>query len=101
LSGKAVDLARMKEARQVPLTLKEKQAVVQELASRYRRSAKGEKGRILDETCRLLGYNRLTPHASCTGRRGPLVGQADAAPAAAENAPTKTKPSPRSDACGP
>ena len=42
----------------MPLTLKEKQAVMKELADRYRRSTKGEKGQILDEACRLLGYQR-------------------------------------------
>lgn len=42
----------------MPLTLKERQAVVKELAVHYRRAGKGDKGRILDEACQLLGYNR-------------------------------------------
>lgn len=40
------------------LTMKERKAVTNELASRYQSSAKRERGRLLDEFMQLTGYNR-------------------------------------------
>lgn len=48
----------LKGAGRVPLTLRERQAVVRELATRYRAAGKKEKGRILDQAEEVLGYNR-------------------------------------------
>ena len=48
----------LKGAGRVPLALRERQVVVRELAERYRGADKNEKGRILDQTEELLGYNR-------------------------------------------
>ena len=45
-------------------SMKEKQAVLRELAGRYRRSGKKERGIVLDEVVRLCGYSR-----SYAGRR--------------------------------
>ena len=42
----------------VPLPFKERQAVLKELAERYRKAPKGEKGRLLDEAQKLLRLNR-------------------------------------------
>ncbi len=42
----------------MPLTLRERQAVLREFALRYRRARKREKSALLDEAARLLGYNR-------------------------------------------
>ena len=51
------DLPRREEL-DVPLLFKERQAVLAELAQRYRRARKGEKTRLLDEATKLLGLNR-------------------------------------------
>lgn len=40
------------------LTLKEKRAVIREVAKRYKKVRKKEKGKILDEFVKLTGYNR-------------------------------------------
>lgn len=40
------------------LTMKERKAVTNELASRYQKATKGERGRLLDEFMQLTGYNR-------------------------------------------
>lgn len=40
------------------VNLRERQAVVRELAARYRAASKKEKGRIVDQAQELLGYNR-------------------------------------------
>jgi len=42
----------------VPLTLRERQSVVRELARKYLRAPRKEKGRILDQLAQLTGYNR-------------------------------------------
>lgn len=43
---------------EVPLTLRERQSVVKELARAYHRTSKKEKGRILDQLSQLTGFNR-------------------------------------------
>ncbi|MEW6676093.1 MAG: hypothetical protein AB1348_08885 [Nitrospirota bacterium] len=40
------------------LTMNEKKAVVREVAKRYRKASKKQKGQILDEFVALTGYNR-------------------------------------------
>ncbi len=40
------------------LRMKEKQSVAKEVARRYRRARKKDKGQILDEFIKLTGYNR-------------------------------------------
>ena len=40
------------------LTMRQRQAVVAEMVIRYKRAAKRERGVILDETVKLLRYNR-------------------------------------------
>ena len=40
------------------LTMHERKAVTNELASRYQKATKGERGRLLDEFMKLTGYNR-------------------------------------------
>jgi len=40
------------------LTMKEKQAVTKQLALKYKRARKKEKGKILDTVIELAGYNR-------------------------------------------
>ena len=40
------------------LTMSERKAVVRQMASRYRRASKKDKGRLLDELVALTGYNR-------------------------------------------
>lgn len=40
------------------LTMKEKQAVTKEIAGRYRKGGKKEKGKILNEFCEITGYAR-------------------------------------------
>ena len=42
----------------MPLAFKERQAVLRELAQRYGKARKSEKGALLDEATKLLGYNR-------------------------------------------
>ena len=40
------------------LSMRERQAITREMARRYRRAGKRERGLILDELCALTGYNR-------------------------------------------
>ena len=40
------------------LTMKEKQAVTKQLALKYKRARKKDKGKILDTVIELAGYNR-------------------------------------------
>lgn len=40
------------------LTMAERRSITREMARRYARAAKGERGRMLDELCALAGYNR-------------------------------------------
>lgn len=40
------------------LTMKERKAVVSEIAKRYKKASKKQKGIILDELIALTGYNR-------------------------------------------
>jgi hypothetical protein len=46
------------EAGKMPLTLRERQAVVQELRAKYKAASKGGKSEVLDQVTELLGYNR-------------------------------------------
>ena len=41
------------------MDLKTRQGIVRSLAKQYRRAAKKDKGRLLDEFIRLTGYNRV------------------------------------------
>jgi len=41
------------------LSMKERQRIIAETATRYREASKKEKGRILNELTALTGYNRL------------------------------------------
>jgi hypothetical protein len=68
--------------------MRERQAITKEMAQRYRRASKRERGRMLDELCALTGYNRSYAarllRAKARGRpaprkqkrrgRGPLYG---------------------------
>jgi len=45
--------------------------ITQEVAKRYRKASKKEKGRMLDEFCALTGYNRS--YAAWVLRKGPPV----------------------------
>jgi hypothetical protein len=72
----------------VALSIAERQAITKEMAQRYRRASKRERGRMLDELCALTGYNRSYAarllRAKARGRpprrkqkrrgRGPLYG---------------------------
>ena len=40
------------------LSMHERQAITREMAHRYRRAGKRERGLMLDELCALSGYNR-------------------------------------------
>lgn len=45
--------------------MKAKRAVLKELARRYRRATKREKGRVWEEFISLTGYNRFLPVGYC------------------------------------
>jgi hypothetical protein len=51
-------LNKIKEADEVGLTMRERQSVTREIAGRYQKARKKEKGRILDEFVRITGYSR-------------------------------------------
>lgn len=59
-----------------PMTRKR---ITQEVAKRYRKASKKEKGRMLDEFCALTGYNRS--YAATLLRKGPPKGKGKRAPA--------------------
>ena len=40
------------------LTMAERRSITREMAKRYAKASKGERGRMLDELCALAGYNR-------------------------------------------
>jgi hypothetical protein len=42
----------------VGLSMAERKAVTKQMARRYMRASKGEKGRMLDELCELTGWTR-------------------------------------------
>jgi len=42
----------------VALSMRERQAITKEMARRYKRASKRERGLMLDELCALAGYNR-------------------------------------------
>jgi len=52
--------------RPMGLTMKEKKAVSKEIAKRYKKARKREKGKILDEFTKLTNYSKC--HASCHRR---------------------------------
>ena len=51
-------IGSQKEALKMRLTMKEKQSVIAVMQERYRKARKKLKREILDECCRLTGYNR-------------------------------------------
>lgn len=59
MSRKPRHLRLLEAARDVPLSLRERQAVMDELRLRYRRTRKREKGEILTQLAQL--YSRLLP----------------------------------------
>ncbi len=48
------------------LTMRERHAIVRELALRFQQATKKERGRMLDEFVQLTGYTVVTP-PSCSG----------------------------------
>ena len=57
--------------RKLRLDLMTRKRITQEVAKRYRKASKKEKGRMLDEFCALTGYNRS--YAAWVLRKGPPV----------------------------
>ena len=55
------------------LTMKEKQAVTQQLALEYRRATKKEKGEILDSVIQLTQYNRSYAARPACSKQGPAA----------------------------
>ena len=60
------------------LDLRTRKAVTERVAKRYRRASKAEKGRILDEFCATMGYNRS--YAARVLRKRPSRGRSKARP---------------------
>jgi hypothetical protein len=69
----------------MPLNVRERQAVVREMAERYRKATKGEKGQIRVQVCQLCGYNRrYLARILRRAPRGRSGGEAGTVPAAGD-----------------
>src|SRR5450830_51434 len=51
-------MSAARRAATVALSMRERQAITKEMARRYKRASKRERGLMLDELCALAGYNR-------------------------------------------
>jgi hypothetical protein len=60
----------------VGLTMAERKAVTKEMAGRYRRSSKGERGRMLDELCASPPFDRSIA-STVPVRLSPAEGRVD------------------------
>ena len=47
-----------RRATTVALSMRERQAITKEMAKRYAKASKKQRGALLDELCALAGYNR-------------------------------------------
>jgi hypothetical protein len=64
-------VARPRRGDEVGLSMTERKAVTKQMAKRYAKASKGEKGRMLDELCGLTGWTRRHARRALTGETQP------------------------------